>query len=77
MPNQALDSLPGKLLSEGSSFGVYIYWGLLILFVVYSFVLIYHWVRFAPKNLVMLIAATLYAGGSLIFLAGLLGSLSL
>ena len=77
MPQQALELLPGKLLSEGSGFGIYIYWGLLILFALYSLVLLYHWVRYAPKNITMLVVAILYFGGSVVFLAGLLGSLSL
>ena len=74
---QAIDALPDKLLSLGANFGTVLFSGLFILFCVYSLVLLYHWIRYAPKNLVMVIATVAYFGGGAVFLLGLLGSLSL
>ncbi len=72
-PFDALDYLP----AFGGNFGLLLFAMLFFLFLVFSLVLLYHWLRYAPKNLVMLIATIAYFGGSAIFLLGMLGSSAL
>ncbi len=46
----------------------YIFWTVIFFFVVYSLILLYHWMRYSESGAVTLAASLVYFGGSIVLI---------